>query len=322
MLKKNTNDFVRARLTAGIKEAKRRRRQRLERDFNTNSSKIYMAGDTKCHRLQKQEHLHHMWGPTAGWAEHIPSLQQRLSCEVCSASRPPATVSNHSGREKTCYLNLLLTFSTRHSHRRLFPPSSKQPSSSPYLKVCCVESYIYDIATALHPVFTHRILDRRRQRHTPLCTSEELGKSRWTVTGSFELPSLRTYLGHDTWPRWSRKHSFCKNWSLFQGRLTDGPSASWLETSQTLVLHGPSQPRTGGLYSGWLNHQHVTGALLPSDNRSGGICCCTTTLQSSFIPQTVKPLKSSTLHFLKYCEGTQSYTYCISAAFIQICLVA
>ena len=231
---------MRARLTAGIKEAKRRHRQRLERDFNTNSSKIYMAGDTKCHRLQKQEHLHHMWGPTAGWAEHIPSPQQRLSCEVCSASRPPATVSNHSGREKTCYLNLLLTFSTRHSPRRLFPPSSKQPSSSPYLKVCCVESYIYDIATALHPVFTHRILDRRRQRHTPLCTSEELGRSRWTVTGSFELPSLRTYLGHYTWPRWSRKHSFCKNWSLFQGRLTDGPSASWLETSQTLVLHGPS----------------------------------------------------------------------------------
>ena len=36
-----------------------------------------------------------------------------------------------------------------------------------------------------------------RQRHTPLSTAVEM---RWTFTGSLELPSLRTCLGHHTSP--------------------------------------------------------------------------------------------------------------------------
>lgn len=59
------------------------------------------------------------------------------------------------------------------------------------------------------------------------------------------------------------------------------------------------------LYSGWLNHQNITGTLLPSDNRSRSICCCTTRLQSSFVPQTGRLLNSSSILYCLICGRTQ-----------------
>ncbi len=56
---KNAYCTARARLKAGIKEAKQRHQERLERDLNTNNTKD-VAGNPDHHRLQKQEYSHHV----------------------------------------------------------------------------------------------------------------------------------------------------------------------------------------------------------------------------------------------------------------------
>ena len=98
------------------------------------------------------------------------------------------------------------------------------------------------------------ILDKRRQRHTPLSPSVEMRWSRWTVFRFLGMSiteklscSLQTAIG-----------LFLKK-KIKIGRLSahhvfawEQKKASWQETSQTGMVC--AWPRTGRLYSGWYNH--------------------------------------------------------------------
>ncbi len=64
----------------------------------------------------------------------------------------------------------------------------------------CVAQRTTYCSTSTKPRIWSLILEKRKQRQTPLSTSVELRWSRWTCLGSWELASQRTCHGHHTSP--------------------------------------------------------------------------------------------------------------------------
>ncbi len=100
---KEVYSTARARLKAGIKEVKRRHQERLERDLNTNITKdMWKAIQTSAGYKSRSTHI--MCEATL--SDELNTFYARIdllnkvSCQVYSASRGPATVSFHSRCKK------------------------------------------------------------------------------------------------------------------------------------------------------------------------------------------------------------------------------